>query len=171
MLVVASWLLVPTSAGLALNALAGAHASLAVIYVVTAIAARLSGVVSTVTTAAVPLLLEARDQLTPAYATMQVINQVGLVVGPAVSGLVIAVVGLLDLCATVFGLPRALFPALTHSVYHGGPATLGLLYATPAAGGGTLPRREAPSLELAWPRAAVTARNSPGTVARAVRFR
>ena len=41
---------------------------------------------------------------------------------------------LADLCATVFGLPRAVFPALTHTVFHGGSATLGLLYATPAAG-------------------------------------
>ncbi len=33
-----------------------------------------------------------------------------------------------------FGPPRALFPALTVSVFHGGPITLGLLYAAPAAG-------------------------------------
>jgi ENTS family enterobactin (siderophore) exporter len=39
-----------------------------------------------------------------------------------------------DLCATVFGLPRALFPVLTRTVFHGGPATLGILYAAPAAG-------------------------------------
>lgn len=41
---------------------------------------------------------------------------------------------LVDLCATLFGLPRAVFPALTHSVFRGGPATLGVLYAAPAAG-------------------------------------
>jgi predicted MFS family arabinose efflux permease len=41
---------------------------------------------------------------------------------------------LVDLFATVFGLPRALFPALTKTVYHGGPASPGLLYAVPAAG-------------------------------------
>ena len=41
---------------------------------------------------------------------------------------------LADLNAMVFGLPRALFPAMALSVYHGGPRTLGLLYAAPGAG-------------------------------------
>jgi hypothetical protein len=41
---------------------------------------------------------------------------------------------LVDLCATVFGLPRALFPALARTVFHDGPAVLGILYAAPAAG-------------------------------------
>ncbi len=41
---------------------------------------------------------------------------------------------LADLNAMVFGLPRALFPAMTLSVYHAGPTTLGLLYAAPGAG-------------------------------------
>ena len=41
---------------------------------------------------------------------------------------------LMDLSAMVFGLPRALFPAVALSVYHGGPRTLGLLYAAPGAG-------------------------------------
>ena len=41
---------------------------------------------------------------------------------------------LMDLSATVFGLPRALFPAVALTVYHGGPRTLGLLYAAPGAG-------------------------------------
>jgi predicted MFS family arabinose efflux permease len=34
----------------------------------------------------------------------------------------------------VFGLPRALFPAVTRHIYHGGPEVLGLLYAAPGAG-------------------------------------
>jgi hypothetical protein len=145
--------------------------------------------VATAATAAVPSLVTA-NQLTPAYATMQVVDQVGMVIGPALSGLLIAGLGLpwlyvidaltflwtaafmwrmaavvpvepgprpglrsvleglgylrgrqelqgaclIDLCATVFGLPRALFPALTRTVFNGGPATLGLLYAAPAAG-------------------------------------
>ncbi len=42
---------------------------------------------------------------------------------------------LADLNAMVFGLPRALFPAVALTLYHGGPRTLGLLYAAPAAGG------------------------------------
>jgi MFS family permease len=178
-----------TSGGLALNALQGPDASVLAIYLVTAVAAGLSGVVSTCVIAAVPSLVPA-DQLTPAYALMQIIDQIGMIIGPALAGLLIAALGLpwlygidaltfvwtaawlgtittdvppashqqpgmgslpetfrylrgrqalqgaylIDLCATVFGLPRALFPALTHNLYHGGPATLGLLYATPAAG-------------------------------------
>jgi predicted MFS family arabinose efflux permease len=188
-LMVTSALLALTSGGLALNAWSGAHASLLAVYLVTAAAAGLSGVVATAATATVPSLV-AVDQLTPAYATMQVIDQVGMVVGPAISGLLIATLGLpwlygidaitflwaarfmwrmavvlpvrtgsrpgmrsvleglgylrgrqvlqgayvIDLCATVFGLPRALFPALTRTVFRGGPATLGILYAAPAVG-------------------------------------
>jgi MFS family permease len=41
---------------------------------------------------------------------------------------------LVDLNATVFGLPRALFPAVALTMYHAGPRTLGLLYAAPGAG-------------------------------------
>ncbi len=45
---------------------------------------------------------------------------------------------LADLNANVFGLPRALFPAMALVVYHGGPRTLGLLYAAPGIGALTL---------------------------------
>ena len=41
---------------------------------------------------------------------------------------------LIDLNAMVFGMPRALFPALATGVFHGGPRTLGALYAAPAVG-------------------------------------
>ena len=41
---------------------------------------------------------------------------------------------LIDVNAMVFGMPRALFPALAVSVFHGGARTLGYLYAAPAAG-------------------------------------
>src|ERR1017187_3416052 len=41
---------------------------------------------------------------------------------------------LVDLNAMVFGLPRALFPAGALTIYHGGPRTLGRLYAAPGAG-------------------------------------
>jgi len=188
-LVVASVLLAACSAAMATNALADRRASVVVIYLVTALAAGSSGVVATTTTAAVPALVEA-GQLTASYATLQVIDQIGMVVGPATAGVLIAGIGLpwlygidsltflwaaaflgrmtvrqpatprgvprprsildgfgylrgrqalqgaylVDLCATLFGLPRAVFPALTHVVFHGGPTTLGLLYATPAAG-------------------------------------
>jgi MFS family permease len=41
---------------------------------------------------------------------------------------------LADLNAMVFGLPRALFPAIALTLYHGGPRLLGLLYAAPGVG-------------------------------------
>jgi MFS family permease len=47
---------------------------------------------------------------------------------------VVQAVYLVDLNAMVFGLPRALFPAVTKHIYHGGPEILGLLYAAPGAG-------------------------------------
>jgi MFS family permease len=47
---------------------------------------------------------------------------------------VVQAVYLVDLNAMVFGLPRALFPAVTKHIYHGGPEMLGLLYAAPGAG-------------------------------------
>ncbi len=41
---------------------------------------------------------------------------------------------LIDIDAMVFGMPRALFPALGLTVFHGGAQVVGLLYAAPAAG-------------------------------------
>jgi len=41
---------------------------------------------------------------------------------------------LIDINAMVFGMPRALFPAMAASVFGGGAATLGFLYAAPGAG-------------------------------------
>jgi MFS family permease len=41
---------------------------------------------------------------------------------------------LLDLNAMVFGMPRALFPALAINVFQGGARTVGLLFAAPGAG-------------------------------------
>jgi MFS family permease len=41
---------------------------------------------------------------------------------------------LIDIDAMVFGMPRALFPALGTGFFGGGPLTVGLLYAAPAAG-------------------------------------
>jgi MFS family permease len=41
---------------------------------------------------------------------------------------------LIDVNATVFGMPRALFPALALTVFGGGARTLGFLYAAPGAG-------------------------------------
>ena len=40
----------------------------------------------------------------------------------------------IDLNAMILGMPRALFPALALTRFHGGAATLGLLYSAPGAG-------------------------------------
>ena len=42
---------------------------------------------------------------------------------------------LIDLNAMIFGMPRALFPAMAATVFHVGPTGLGMLYAAPAIGG------------------------------------
>ena len=187
-LVVTSVLLALTSAGLAVNA-AAAHPSLAALYLVSAAAAGLAGMASTASNAAVPALVAPRH-LVAAYAATQAVDQVGLVIGPALAGLLIGAVHLpwvyaataviylltavaaarlpaippvpeaarpglasvvaglrylrgrqamqgaylIDINAMVFGMPRALFPALALSVFHGGARTLGYLYAAPAAG-------------------------------------
>jgi MFS family permease len=187
-LVVTALMMVLTSGALAVNA-ASAHPSLLAIYLVSAAAAGVGGMASTASTAAVPSLVGPQN-LVAAYASMQVTDQVGLVVGPAMAGLLIEAVHLpwvytiaaviylltavtvaripaippapgarrpglgsiaeglrylrgrqalqgaylIDINAMVFGMPRALFPALAASVFHGGPSTLGYLYAAPAAG-------------------------------------
>jgi hypothetical protein len=187
-IVAASVLLALTTGGLAVNAVA-AHPSLAAVYLVSAAAAGLAGVASTASNAAVPALVAPRH-LVAAYAATQVVDQVGLVVGPALAGVLIDAVQLpwvyaataviylltalaaarmpaippvpeagrpglgaivaglrylrgrqamegaylIDVNAMVFGMPRALFPALAVSVFHGGARTLGYLYAAPAAG-------------------------------------
>jgi predicted MFS family arabinose efflux permease len=41
---------------------------------------------------------------------------------------------LIDINATVFGMPKAVFPALAATVFGGGATTLGFLYAAPGAG-------------------------------------
>jgi MFS family permease len=48
---------------------------------------------------------------------------------------VIAMVFLVDLNAMIFGMPRAIFPALAATHFGGGARTVGLLYAAPAIGG------------------------------------
>ncbi|HTW98172.1 MAG TPA: MFS transporter, partial [Acidimicrobiales bacterium] len=47
---------------------------------------------------------------------------------------VLQAVFLVDLNAMIFGMPRALFPALGLGHFHGGAGTVGLLYSAPAAG-------------------------------------
>lgn len=48
-------------------------------------------------------------------------------------GLVVGLL-LIDVDAMLFGMPKALFPAIGTVTFHGGPAVVGLLYAAPAAG-------------------------------------
>ncbi len=48
-------------------------------------------------------------------------------------GLVVGLL-LIDVDAMVFGIPKALFPAIGTVTFHGGPIVVGLLYAAPAAG-------------------------------------
>lgn len=177
-----------TGAVLALNSADG-HPLLVVIYLVSAANAAFGGIISTLANAAVANLVPT-NQLVPAYASMQVVDQVGLVVAPAVSGLLIGalhlewlyvlVAGLnlaaaltllamsaipaekgakrpslaaiaegvrylrgrqwlqgaylIDLNAMIFGMPRALFPALAITTFHGGATVLGWLYAAPGVG-------------------------------------
>jgi MFS family permease len=177
-----------TSTILAINA-AVTHPSLAVIYVVSSLAAGLMGFSNTARMASVPRLVE-RRRLPAAMATNQIVVQTGVIVGPALSGILLGIglplvfgldaasfvvacgcmalmapippahdgpvlspwqssreglrylrsrqalqgVYLIDINAMVFGMPRALFPAMTQSVFHGGTVTLGFLYAAPGVG-------------------------------------
>ena len=177
-----------TSGAMAVNA-ALAHPSLAVLYVVSALAAGLYGFSSTARLAAVPGMVE-RRHLAAAAAMTQIVFQVGVIVGPALSGLLLGIglplvygldaasfvvaavtsamlrpippahgagglspwqstkeglrylrsrqalqgVYLIDINAMVFGMPRALFPAMAGAVFGGGTITLGFLYAAPGRG-------------------------------------
>jgi ENTS family enterobactin (siderophore) exporter len=177
-----------TSGAMAVNA-AVAHPSLVVLYVVSALAAGLTGFSNTARMASVPGMV-ARRHLTAAMAMTQIVFQVGVVVGPALSGVLLGIglplvyaldalsfvvalvtsamlepippsghaaglspwqstmeglrylrsrqalqgVYLIDINAMVFGMPRALFPAMAGSVFGGGTITLGFLYAAPGVG-------------------------------------
>jgi predicted MFS family arabinose efflux permease len=177
-----------TSAAMAVNA-AVAHPSLVVLYVVSSLAAGLMGFSNTARMASVPGMVE-RRHLAAAAAMMQIVFQVGVIVGPALSGLLLGIglplvyaldaasfvvatvtsallrpippaegagglspwqstkeglrylrtrqalqgVYLIDINAMVFGMPRALFPAMAGAVFGGGTVTLGFLYAAPGVG-------------------------------------
>ena len=180
--------MVLTSAALAVNA-AVAHPSLAVLYVVSSLAAGLMGFSNTARMASVPGMVQ-RRHLAAAAAMMQIVFQVGVIVGPALSGILLGIglplvyaldavsfvvatvtsallrpippaegaaglspwqstkeglrylrsrqalqgVYLIDINAMVFGMPRALFPAMAGAVFGGGTVTLGFLYAAPGVG-------------------------------------
>jgi MFS family permease len=91
-LVVTSAALALTSGALAINA-SLAHPSMVVIYLVSAVAAGFGGVYSTACSSVVPSLVRARH-LIAAFAAMQVVDQAGMVVGPALSGVLIGAVHL-----------------------------------------------------------------------------
>ncbi|MDQ1396224.1 MAG: hypothetical protein QOG64_1483 [Acidimicrobiaceae bacterium] len=188
LLLVMQVLLAATSVGLALNAMTR-HPAIWPLFVITSLAAGLSGIERPARSAAIPSVL-GRDELPAAYALWQILLQVGAVAGPAVAGLLLTGLGLsavywidvltfgaalvavaamrplppegggtkvgfasvaeglrylrgrrllagtflIDINAMVFGMPRALFPALGYTLFNGGSATVGLLYAAPGAG-------------------------------------
>ncbi len=189
LLVVSTMMMSALSGGLAFNA-ATHHAHLAIVVLLAAGSAGAGGFAGSVRTAVIPLIV-AEDQLVAAYSLNQVIFNVGMALGPALAGVLLAGVGLawcygidavtyvvltlstlvlpvmratrpeaptalwraitdgfgyvrrhalaqavylVDLNAMVFGLPRALFPAVALTLDHGGPRLLGLLYAAPGVG-------------------------------------
>jgi MFS family permease len=176
------------SAGLALNADTGT--ALWPLFVLPALSAGFSPLDNAGRSALVPKLV-GRSQVSTANAMFQALFQFGIVVGPAVAGLLLAGAGvrfvywmdvvsfgaallgaflispqpvtgtgghrpglrsiveglrfvrgrqaiqgayLIDINAMVFGMPRALFPALALTTFGGGASTLGFLYAAPGAG-------------------------------------
>ncbi len=168
-----------TSVALAFNA-SVSHPSLLAIYLVSSAASGVNGFSNTARMASVPGLVE-RRHIPAAAAMMQITFQVGSVVGPALSGILLGIglplvygidaatyvvafvatammapipgadgpgigawgsvkegmrflrghqalqgVYIIDVNAMVFGMPRALFPAMAGSVFGGGTITLGI---------------------------------------------
>jgi len=175
-------------AGLAVNA-ALDHPQVWVLFVCTAAAAGFQGVDWPARRAALPMLVSDAD-VNGAVALQTTTMALAMVVGPALGGILIAVLGLsavylldvasfgvaltavlllprlvptgggtpmglrsmtdgfrhlkgerllsatywIDLNAMIFGMPRAVFPALAIHRYGGGAGVVGLLYAAPGAG-------------------------------------
>jgi predicted MFS family arabinose efflux permease len=175
------------SAGLGVNTDLGAR--LWPLFVLPAIASGLTGFDNPTRNAIVPRLVRT-EQISTASAMVQVLNQIGVIVGPAMGGLLLAGAGadfvywfdavsflaaiggawaispqpksegatrpglrsiaegfrfirhrqgiqgayLIDINAMVFGMPRALFPAMAMTVFHGGATTVCFLYAAPGVG-------------------------------------
>jgi MFS family permease len=174
--------------GLVVNA-SLAHPAVWPLFVCTAAGAGFQGVDWPARRAALPMLVETQD-VTAAIALQTSIQQLALVAGPALAGVLIATIGLsavygidvatffvalmaavllpalvpsgggtpsglrsmtegfrhlrterllsatywIDLNAMIFGMPRAVFPALGVGLFHGGAGVVGLLYAAPGAG-------------------------------------
>jgi len=165
------------------------HPAVWPLFVCTAAGAGFQGVDWPARRAALPMLVDERD-VTAAIALQTTIQQLALVAGPALAGVLIATIGLgavygidvatyavalvaalllpalvprgggtpmglrsmtegfrhlrrerllsatyrIDLNAMIFGMPRAVFPALGVGLFGGGAGTVGLLYAAPGAG-------------------------------------
>src|SRR6266566_3473452 len=133
--------------------------SITQLFLLPALAAGFSGLDSAGRNAIVPNLVR-RSEVSTANSIFQALFQFGLVAGPALAGLLLAGEGarrpglhsiveglrfvrgrqaiqgayLIDINAMVFGMPRALFPALALTRFGGGASTLGFLYAAPGAG-------------------------------------
>jgi predicted MFS family arabinose efflux permease len=174
--------------GLVLNA-SRSHPAVWPLFLCTGAGAGFQGVDWPARRAALPMLVEASD-VTAAIALQTTIQQLALVAGPALAGLLIATIGLsavfgidvatfavalvaalllpalvpsgggtpiglrsmaegfrhlrqekllsatywIDLNAMIFGMPRAVFPALGVGLFGGGAGVVGLLYAAPGAG-------------------------------------
>ena len=189
LLIVGQVLMAGCSAGLAINADLGT--ALWPLFVLPALAAGFGGLEDAGRGAIVPNLVQ-RSEMPAANAIFQSLFQFGVVVGPAVAGLLLAGAGvrfvywldvasfgaalltaflispqppvggagghrpglrsvieglgfvrgrqviqgayLIDINAMVFGMPRALFPAMATTLFGGGASTLGFLYAAPGAG-------------------------------------
>lgn len=176
------------SAAMAINA-SQSKPALWPIIVFSALAAFGGGFVNPARNASIPRLVQSH-QLVAAYSLNQVVIQTATVVGPALSGVLLATLGVAscywldvasfvvfvvatramdplpssgnvaasswtatrdglrylrshriaqavyvaDLNAMIFGMPRALFPAVGLTVFHGGPELVGLLFAAPGVG-------------------------------------
>jgi MFS family permease len=188
LLLVSSVALMFSSGALAMNALS-AHPAIWALYVISSVAAGLTGFSNPARNSIVPFLV-GKANLVAALSFLQVLFQLGAIVGPAMAGLLIGHTGvtwvygidaltflaaivatammkpippaegaarpglksivdgirylrgrpvmqgayLIDINAMVFGMPRALFPAIGLTVLHGGPSMVGYLFAAPGAG-------------------------------------
>lgn len=180
--------LAASSTGLFLNSDLG-HPTIGVLFLCVAASAGFQAV-NNPSRAAIVAGIVPRDELASASALSGITNQTGLILGPALAGILIPAVGLkslyaidaigfaavllaafllpklqadqggapfgyrsvleglryakrnrflmslivLDLSSMIFGMPKAVFPALALSVYHGGARSVGLLYAAPGIG-------------------------------------
>lgn len=187
-LLITELLMAVTSTGLAVNGTVSRPA-LWPLFALSAASGALAGFDRPAFNASIPRMLPTSD-LAAGYALWQVQMQVGIVVGPALAGLLLSGAGLatvywidvgtfivsfatvaalrpqpplggagrpgwksvaeglrylkgrqliqgvylLDIDAMVFGMPRALFPALGLGLFHGGARAVGFLYAAPGAG-------------------------------------